>query len=173
MPASSKASKRTQHNPRKWITAALQQGGSDGLSTSQIMKEASSLAGAKIPDFSIYSALRTLKRSKVVASKRHGHQLVFKLVRPPEPASKPFVPPSVAARVRARAPAESVPPAVESPAPSPPTAALIAPVTTPDSQPLHKLAVGEAVILRVGEEHVETATNVHGKIVLEKHRRPS
>ena len=41
------------------------------------------------------------------------------------------------------------------------------------AQPLHKLAPGEAVILNVGEEHVETATNVYGKIVLERHKRPT
>lgn len=38
--------------------------------------------------------------------------------------------------------------------------------------PPQKLAPGEAVILHVGETHVETATNVHGKVVLERHARP-
>jgi hypothetical protein len=36
----------------------------------------------------------------------------------------------------------------------------------------HKLGVGEVLVLFIGEAHVETATNVHGKIVLEKHTRP-
>ncbi len=37
---------------------------------------------------------------------------------------------------------------------------------------LHKLAPGEVSILHVSETHVEAATNVHGKLVLERHRRP-
>lgn len=67
----------------------------------------------------------------------------------------------------------SSPHAPELPFPAPTSSALVGPA--PPSQALsvpHKLAVGEALVLHVGETHVETATNVHGKIVLERHRRP-
>ena len=80
MPGRKPGEKRTRHNPRKWITAALEKAGPSGLLTSQVMKQASALAGSKIPAFSIYSALRTLKRRKQVTARRHGREFVFKLV---------------------------------------------------------------------------------------------
>ncbi|MDE1821897.1 MAG: hypothetical protein KGJ23_13965 [Euryarchaeota archaeon] len=38
--------------------------------------------------------------------------------------------------------------------------------------PLEALAPGEVLVLSIGEGHVETATNVHGKVVIERLARP-
>jgi hypothetical protein len=131
--------------------------------TSEIKASAASLSGSKVPDFSIYSALRTLKKRKQVSASRRGREFAFKLVSGAK-AGQPK--------------AEAAPPAAPAPAMKPlvsayPSMELPAAPATPTGQPLHKLAPGEAVILHIGEEHVETATNVHGKIVLERHSRPT
>lgn len=91
----------------------------------------------------------------MVSVSRRGRRLVYKLIRSetPERTVRTIRPPSSsapAAEVGARA--SSAPPPVAGPV-------------------LHKLAPGEAVILHVGEQHVETATNVHGRIVVERHPR--
>ncbi|MDE1821896.1 MAG: hypothetical protein KGJ23_13970 [Euryarchaeota archaeon] len=45
--------------------------------------------------------------------------------------------------------------------------------SAPTSAPLpHRLSLGEVLVLEIGEDHLETATNVHGRVVLERHARP-
>jgi hypothetical protein len=170
MPSKAKPAKRTQHNPRKWITAALEGAGPDGLPTSQLMRRAASMAGTKIPEFSIYSALRTLKKHKLVTSRRHGHELTFKLAKHSKADRTQAG--QLAMAVRAETPAPEAPVSAPSSVAAVTSEPSAIASTSPAGATLHKLAVGEAVILHVGETHVETATNVHGKIVLEKHRRP-
>ena len=163
MPGKKPRTTRTRHDTRKWILKALESGKPEGMLTSEIKASIASLSGSKIPDFSIYSALRTLKKRKQVSTSRHGREFVFKLVS----ARKAGPPKAGVAPPAALVPAV-VPPVPATPSMEPPAAP---PALT--GQPLHKLAPGEAVILHIGEEHVETATNVYGKIVLERHPRPT
>lgn len=147
-----KGDTRTRYDSRRWIIKALESGSREGMLTPEIVSAASTLNGSVIPKFAIYSALRTLQKRKQVTSERRGQSLLFKLVRTaPEETPQRNV-------VNERSALAS--PVAVIPAPS-----------TAATQSLHKLAPGEAVILHIGTEHIETATNVHGKVVLEKHLR--
>ncbi len=92
--------------------------------------------------------LRTLDREGEVSVFQKGRQLLYALSVGDAPA---------VSSSRLSVPAEG---AITTPLP---------PTGGPVGQ---KLAPGEAVILHLGETHVETATNVHGKVVLERHARP-
>ncbi|MCI4368881.1 MAG: hypothetical protein L3K09_04885 [Thermoplasmata archaeon] len=142
------------------MKAFQSEGAGTTWSTSDIRKRVAKLSGTKIPDQSLYGALRTLVRRRAVSSKRSGRELSFTLSTAAKPARKPT------ATVAEPAPA---PVMIDSSTPvaMAPTTAL-ATITS-----VQKLAPGEAAILHIGEAHVETATNVHGKVVLERHRRPA
>jgi hypothetical protein len=157
MPRSKARAARTLHGTRKWILKALQSSkGPDGMMTSEIKSSVNRLSGMTIPAYSVYAALRTMLRRKMVIARRRGREYQFRLVSTmPANLSAPTAQPQ-------RSPA----------APSAPARAVAAPVA-PAPPVQHKLAPGEAVILHIGESHVETATNVHGKVVLERHRRPT
>jgi hypothetical protein len=160
MPRSKARTARTLHGTRKWILKALQSSkGPEGMMTSEIKSSVNRLSGMTIPAYSVYAALRTMLRRKMVIARRRGREYQFRLVST-LPAN---VSAATAQPERSAAPASPPAPAVALPAmpvaPAPPVQ--------------HKLAPGEAVILHVGESHVETATNVHGKVVLERHRRPT
>lgn len=118
------------------------------MPTSVVVKVTRELAEKRIPEESIRNSLRTLVRQKAIRARRSGREKTYKLVDEPSPRSAELVVPET-----------SRPSAI----PSAADAALSFP---------HKLAVGEVLVLFVGETHVETASNVHGKVVLERHPRP-
>jgi hypothetical protein len=107
------------------------------------------LSGSRIPSYSVYQALRTLVKKKQVISARHGRELTFTLASATTRRSVPAATPVVSAEAVAV-----------------PAASAASPWELP-----HKLAPGEASIIHVGETHLETVSNVHGKIVVERHRR--
>ncbi|MCI4316978.1 MAG: hypothetical protein L3J96_00430 [Thermoplasmata archaeon] len=116
------------------------------MPTSAVHRRVSTLSGSKIPKQSVYQALRTLLKRKQVTARRLGRELTYRLV------------------TRASA------------GPPRPT-----PLTSGDREvaggakelrAVHTLAVGEVALIEIGTTHVETATNVHGRLVLERHRRP-
>jgi hypothetical protein len=163
MPKSKPPVQRARHDTRAWILKAFDTAAKpEGLLTSEIKESVNRLSGTRIPDFSVYSALRTMMKRKVVTARRRGRQFQFKLTGPS--ARSPPAPRATPAPEAAPAKAAPAPPASTSPI-APSAAELPSPT-------LHKLAPGEAVILHIGERHIETATNVHGKVVLERHRRP-
>lgn len=147
MPGRKKVAQRSRHGARKWIEKVLATaGGQSGMTTSAIHSRAEQLSGTKLPSYSVYQALRTLVRRKVVSATRHGRELSYRIVggpnaAPSEPASKPSEP------------ASNVPVG---------TATLV----------LHKMAPGEITVLHLTDTHVETASNVDGKLLLERHPRP-
>lgn len=162
--------KRTRHSARKWIIKALESAdASVQMKTSEIQARASKLAGEDLPGYSVYQALRTLVRREVVAVKREGRELTYQLKeRMPAKRGRPSA-------ASGMAPAASAPPAgapivaaAAPPAPAPPAPA----VTTTALALVDTLSPGEIAILHIGETHVEAATNLHGKLVLEKHKRP-
>lgn len=167
MPKHAKKTKRTRHGARKWLLKALEPT-LDGaaMRTSELMRRASQLSGSDLPGYSVYQALRTLVKNKAVAARREGRELTYRLTgqhgrRPSAPA-----PPSVPATPTAPVQPASTPPVAATPAPSPAPKPALSPT------PIHTLAPGEVAILHVGESHVESATNVHGQLVLAKHKRP-
>ena len=161
MPKQPAKGPRARHGTRKLILKVFgETGASSSLTTSAIVERVSKEAGTKIPDFSVYSALRTLVRRKVLKAKRVGHEKAYTFL---------------GSKSTARAPKALPPPTpVKSNRPEP-ASALVTPEVSPSAVPStgipHKLAVGEALILHVGEEHVEAVTNVHGRLVVERHPR--
>lgn len=120
---------------------------SAGLSTSEIVSKVRKSSGTPIPEQSFRQVLRTLVRRKVVQSRRVGREKTYRIIN--------------------QAPMNASPvPTVGPKAPSVPM------VLGTTNLPPHKLAVGEVLVLHVGETHVETVSNVHGKVVLERHPRP-
>ena len=148
-----------RHGTRALILKMFDEGKGERRSTSTLMQGVRRLSGTKIPEPTIRASLRTLLRQKVLRVRRVGKENVYSLA-----SARPTSQPKVAALAVRETPAPKPAPVLEPqpyPAPTPPTPALP-----------HKLAVGEALVLHIGETHVETATNVHGKVVLERHPRP-
>lgn len=144
-----------RHGTRGFVLKALAGTASgSAIGTKAVIKEVRSLAGKRIPEETIRSSLKTLVRQRLAKGRKRGHEKTYKLVAP-EAATPPAV--ESTADVGRGEPRAEV------------TAAEIAVV-----QPLgpHKLAVGEVLIIEVGMAHVETATNLHGRVVLERHLRP-
>ncbi len=143
--------KRARHGTRNRILEAIKSdGGARPLRTAEIRKKVAQLSGKRIPDYSLYQALRTLVRKKVLQARRVGREFSYQLVSDKQVARAPKVPRRQ--RATGRQPAK--------------------PSAEPGS-PLHKLAPGEIVILVIGTAHVETATNRRGRLVLERHPRPA
>ena len=148
-----------RHGTRALILKTFDEAGGKKLSTATLVESVRRLSGTKIPEPTIRASLRTLLRQKVLQARRAGREKVYSLV-----AASSASPPEVVTPTASEAPALPQAPVIEPqpyPAPTSPTPALP-----------HKLAVGEALVLHIGETHVETATNVHGKVVLERHPRP-
>jgi hypothetical protein len=121
---------------------------SAGMLTKDLQRKVASLTGTKIPAYSIYQALRTLVKRKVVTATRMGRQFSYRLIgSPAERAARSEPAPTASSRV---------------------TSLMVPPLALLP----HKLAPGEVTILHIGETHIETATNEHGKLVLERHARP-
>lgn len=138
---------------------------SSTLSTSDILARVGKVSGKEIPEYSVRSALRTLVRRKLLKEKREGREKSYTFLGTGAKA------PAAAPRTRrSRAPAAPKPP-VEVAA-----AVVEAVAVTPEAPSAgpslpHRLAVGESLILTVGEEYVESVTNVHGRLVVERHPR--
>ena len=149
MPDQRAYAKRARHGTRKWVLATLQSAGALGeLRGSQIRAKVASLSGRKIPDHSVYQDLRTLVRGKHVRATRiclefSNQHVVPKLATPMVSTRAPK---TRSRRQRAQPEEET-------------------------RRELHKLSMGDIVILRVGDSFVETATNLNGRLVLERHAR--
>jgi hypothetical protein len=153
---------RKPRGAQKWILAELRVADpATPLSTSKLAKRVAKASGKKFHPNSIYVALRILVKKGAVRAVRDGHAKAYQL------SSSRDSPPSKSPRVRSSAP-RSAPSEI---GPSAAQPAQVAEVV-PEQPTQHKLAVGELVILQVSETHLETATNVHGRIVVERHPRP-
>ncbi len=166
MPPRRKGEKRERHGTRPLILKVFQaEGAPTTLRTTAIVERVSKLADTDIPAFSVYSALRTLVKRKVLKAGREGHEKSYSLVGPIPPSAAP-TPPSAPAAWSREPPVEA-PPTLPPRAPSIP----VPPISAAALGLPHKLAVGEVLILDVGENHVESVTNVHGHLVVERHPR--
>lgn len=151
-----KRSKRQWHprGAQKWVLGELRALKADArLSTAQLATRIAKASGKTFHKNSVYNALRILVRKGAIAVQRDGHE---KLYRVPAGAASPPSPP-----VTGRAPS---PMAV---AVSPEPAAASTATHLP-----HKLALGEVLVLSFGNGELVTATNVYGKIVIERHEIP-
>jgi hypothetical protein len=152
---------RKPRGAQRWILAELRAADPETpLSTSKIAKRVAKASGKKFHPNSIYVALRILVKKGAVRAIRDGHAKAYQLasLRTSSSTTSPKV------RAAARKPA-----APEMARAQPQPTLPLQPGSEPATQ--HKLAVGELLILHVGETHVETATNVHGRMVVERHPR--
>jgi hypothetical protein len=139
---------------QKWILAELRSLGSGArLATSDIAKRIAKASQRKFHPNSVYHALQLLVRRGDIDAVRSGHEKTYRL--------------SGATRaIRNRVP-RAVP--AEATAPTPPGSTLGPPTATLP----HKLALGEILVLSVTERAVLTATNLHGRLVIERHPLPA
>ena len=151
----------TKRRPlREWITDALREAGP--LTTTKLRKKVAELSGAKYHMNSMYLALRSLKKNGAISATRKGRQRFYAIGRKVVSAAE-----TVERRVVARVTRRPSPPAAVAP-PAPATPAEAAPVA---SFP-HRLAMGEIAIVRAENDSVLSATNVHGELVLKRHKVP-
>jgi hypothetical protein len=149
-PKRTKASKQPR-GAQKWVLAelrALNPGAR--LSTSQIAKRIGKARQKTFHKNSVYNALRLLVGRGAIDVVRSGRQKTYSAAASGSSAPSPS---SAGGRVAA--------PIAESPE--------LGPVL---SHFPHKLALGEILVLSIGSGEVLTATNLHGRLVLERHPVP-
>lgn len=143
---------------QKWIMAevnALRP--TESLSTSQIAKRIKKASGKDFHKNSVYLALRKLVNRGSLLAVRKGQEKTYKLSK--SGASSP-APTSTAVPTRA---------APVSPAAMASDVELTGiPATSAAASSLpHKLALGEILVLELSDGKVLTATNLHGRLVME------
>jgi hypothetical protein len=140
-------STRKPRGAQKWILAELRSLGAGAqLSTSQLAKRIEASSKKSFHKNSVYNALRILVRNGAIRVAREGHEKMYRIG-------------SAVRSVKAR-----LTPAVEMPTVTPVVETLLPSGTLP-----HKLALGEILVLSVNDGIVTTATNLHGKLVVERH----
>jgi len=169
----SKVSTRNRYDTKNLVLKVLGEGPTrGGLTTIETTRRVSELRGEQVPEDAVGAVLRGLVGEKVLKWRRVGHKKAYRLVvpatrlAPAAPAPTAPVPPT---------PESPEPPALPVPdlPPGAPETARIGPPDALDASALgkfpHKLAVGEILLLGVQDGHVVSATNVHGKLVVERH----
>jgi hypothetical protein len=147
---------------QKWILAELRSiGPSASLSTSKISKRIAKASGKKFHKNSVYLALRELAGRGAIKATREGLEKTYHVAKGPESSGNESPPPGKAGKDEAAPQADRT----TQPTPSDPgdLAAMLP----------HKLALGEILVLSIGKGQVLTATNLHGRLVLERHPVPA
>ena len=155
----SKVSTRNRYDSRNLVLKILEEGPKrGGLTTTEVTRRVSELRGEKVPEDAVSAALRGLVGEKVLRWRRVGHKKAYRIPTP----RAPTVPGPSAGSPTASVAAFIVPePAKPASEPAPPLSALP-----------HRLALGEIAIVRHDGESLVSATNVHGALVLKRHRMP-
>ena len=146
---------------QKWIMAevsALRP--SESLSTAQISKRIKKASGKDFHKNSVYLALRKLVDRGSLKAVRIGQEKTYKLPKSSDSGAS-------ASSSSASEPMMTL------------AATSTAPITAPSASGTdsgievaslpHKLAVGEILVLEITDGQVLTASNVHGKLVVERH----
>ncbi|MFI5417818.1 MAG: hypothetical protein ACHQ2Y_02820 [Candidatus Lutacidiplasmatales archaeon] len=155
---------RSRSEPRgaqKWILAELRSlPPAASLSTSKIAKRIAKSSGKKFHQNSVYLALRQLAGRGDIKATRVGLEKTYRVAKGHERSGDKSPPGGEAARV------ETSPHTDRPPQPTRSDFGVQA-----ASLP-HKLALGEILVLSIGDGHVLTATNLHGRLALERHPLP-
>jgi Fe2+ or Zn2+ uptake regulation protein len=141
---------RTKKVPRRplreLVTDALH--GVDRLTTAKLHQKVTELSGKKYSAAAMYNTLRQLAKEKTISATRAGHQKIYSLGR--------TVKRDLGKVERAVIPDHDA----------------SSSMATAQSGPGHKLAMGEIAIVHSDGESVVSATNVHGELVLKRHKVP-
>lgn len=152
MAARRRKSRSEPRGAQKWILAELRSLASGArLATSDISKRVANASQRKFHPNSVYHALRLLVRRGAIVATRSGHEKMYRISGPTRSVR------GGTSRLVAEAPVPA------SPDPS---------TSSPSTVLPHKLALGEILVLSVTGGEVLTATNLHGRLVLERHRLP-
>lgn len=119
------------------------------LSTSDIAKRISRASRKTFHKNSVYNALRLLVRRGIIAMVQKGRQKMYHVTDTPRSA----VPNAPAPNARRSARSN-------------------AGVDDSDAALPHKLALGEILVVRIRDGHLVTATNLHGRLTVERHPLP-
>ncbi|MCI4329211.1 MAG: helix-turn-helix domain-containing protein [Thermoplasmata archaeon] len=141
---------KSPRGAQRWVLdelRALRPG--DRLSTAQIAKRIGKASKKSYHKNSVYNALRLMVRQGAIEVVRKGRQKTYRI-------------PGARGNVDVRSPAPKL---ATTPRPDVPAGAL-------SSILPHKLAVGDILVMHIGETDVLTATNLHGRLVLERHPLP-
>ena len=151
-PKQSKASRKIR-GAQKWILDELRTlRPSVRLSTSEIAKKISKTRGKSFHKNSIYNALRILVQRGHVVVVRDGHEKFY------QASGAAMTSPSTGdsgSRIIART-----------------SPSMSASSDVPTGMLPHKLALGEILVIGIDGREVITATNLHGRLVLERHPVP-
>jgi hypothetical protein len=146
---------------QKWILAELRSlGSSASLSTSKIAKRIAKSSGKKFHKNSVYLALRELAGRGDIKATRVGLEKTYRVAEALDSGVTQSPPAREAARIETLPQADrALKPTASDPG--------VQGATLP-----HKLALGEILVLSIGNGHVLTATNLHGRLALERHPLP-
>jgi hypothetical protein len=163
MPGKRSKASREPRGVQKWILSELRGAGPTGtLSTAKITKRITKSSGKKYHQNSVYTALRSLTSGGAITATRKGTEKSY----------------AIAGWRQAPITRSEVEPEVLTGADVPETAVVDAHAVSPQSIRLaaglpHKLALGEILVFPVRDGHVLAATNLHGRLVFERHALPS
>jgi hypothetical protein len=159
MPAKWAQEPRAPRGVQKWILSVLREAGPLGkLSTAKIAKRIAKSSGKRYHPNSVYTALRILTSRGAIKASRKGNEKSY----------------AIAGWSQAPIARSDVEPTGPSGADLPEIVEASAPALSPESIRLaaglpHKLALGEILVFPVRDGHVLSATNLHGKLVFERH----
>jgi hypothetical protein len=155
-------SPRKARGAQQWILSELRSIGSGAsLSTSEVAERISTASGKKYHMASVYLALRTLEDRGDIKSERLGQEKSFRVVDAPYARGSDSPLP-----IKASASRDSVP---ESTVPGSP---IYLDFGVRASNLAHKLALGEILVLEIEAGEVLAATNLHGRLTLERQPFP-
>jgi len=159
MPGKRAGDARAPRGVQKWILAVLKDASpTSTLSTARIAKRIAKSSGKHYHPNSVYTALRTLASQGAIQATRAGNKKSYSIsggIRE--------------ARSRRHVEASPTAPEVQSE-----HAVATEHGLSPESIRLaaglpHKLALGEILVFPVRDGHVLAATNLHGRLVFERH----
>jgi hypothetical protein len=157
MPAKRAKATRAPRGVQKWILAELREAGPAArLSTAKLAKKIAKSSGKRYHQNSVYSALRLLTGQGAIEATRRGNQKSYAIAGWKE---------APIARSEVVSPKSSDPSA---------SSATSASETSLESLREaaglpHKLALGEILVFPVRDGQVLAATNLHGRLVFERH----
>ena len=160
---SPKRAKRSKgpRGAQKWILAELRAlGPSATISTSNVAKRIAKSSGKKFHKNSVYLALRELAARGDIKVTRVGLEKTYRIAKDIGPRANQRPPASKAAKVGVS------PEGHRRTQPTPSDSGVLAAMFP------HKLALGEILVLSIGNGYVLTATNLHGRLTLERHPLP-
>jgi hypothetical protein len=148
---------------QKWIMAEINAiRPSESLSTAQITKRITKASGKDFHKNSVYLALRKLVERGAIKSVRIGQEKSYKISKS---AGTSLANSASSEMTTSTSSVASSTPAAE-------MAGIPSDVMTPAGSLPHKLALGEILVLGYSDGQVLTATNLHGRLVMERHPVP-